>query len=164
VRAASAIDNLSRELRRCWARLDGRAATIRRLLERREEATRYKWMAVRMAMKAWRERDEARIERHKLRDAIQRAGFAVCETSGDWMIHDVSEHAKAEEEKVAAVINRNIDLELENERLRADLAFQALRADYHEHDADCCGGCTTCRRLWNEFQEANRERNKTRAP
>ena len=46
----------------------------------------------------------------KLRDAIRRAGFGVCETSGNWTIHDVSEHGKREEERHLRTINENVDL------------------------------------------------------
>lgn len=57
----------------------------------------------------------------KLRDAVRRAGFAVCQTSGDWTIHDVSELGKAEEARTLEVVNRNVDLEVENQRLQGIL-------------------------------------------
>ncbi len=47
----------------------------------------------------------------KLRGAIERAGFAIMQTSGDWSIHDVSELAEAESRKTVEVINRNVELE-----------------------------------------------------
>lgn len=59
-------------------------------------------------------------ERDKLRDAIRRAGFSVCQTSGDWTIHDVSELGKREQEKTAEVIVENMELSIENQKLRAD--------------------------------------------
>ena len=52
-----------------------------------------------------------REERDRLRSAIKRAGFGVCQTSGDWSIHDVSELGKAEESRTLEVINQNIELE-----------------------------------------------------
>lgn len=59
-----------------------------------------------------------REQNQKLRAAIVRAGFAVMETSGDWSIHDVSERGKAEEERSLEVATRNVELEIEIERLR----------------------------------------------
>ncbi len=61
---------------------------------------------------AQRERDEARAEVAKLRDAIRRAGFCVMQTSGEWSIHDVSELEKKELERTNQVIDENIDLAL----------------------------------------------------
>lgn len=58
-------------------------------------------------------------ERDKLRTAIRNAGFSVMETSGDWSIHDVGEHAKRDEERTTEIIARNADLEAENARLRS---------------------------------------------
>jgi len=58
-----------------------------------------------------------RVERDKLRDAIRRAGFQVCQTSGDWTLHDVSEYGKKEEARSLEVATRNVDLELQVERL-----------------------------------------------
>jgi regulator of replication initiation timing len=147
-----ATRRIVKELRRTWAKLDGRAATIRRLSEqvtRQQDALTM--LRVELSCSTWRigrancrldkivadvqrmteEIEQARQamrtqsqdggEAAKLRDAIKRAGFAVCQSAGDWTIHDVSEYAKAGEEKVAAVISRNIDLEVENERLRDQL-------------------------------------------
>lgn len=65
--------------------------------------------------------DELRAEVAKLRDAIRRAGFQVCQTSGDWTIHDVSEYGKAEEARSLEVATRNVELELENSRLRREI-------------------------------------------
>jgi len=61
--------------------------------------------------------DDLRAEVAKLRDAIRRAGFQVCQTSGDWTIHDVSEYGKAEEARSLEVATRNVELELQVERL-----------------------------------------------
>lgn len=58
----------------------------------------------------WIEETRWRDEAVKLRGAIDRAGFAVMKTSGDWSIHDVSEAAKKDAEKTAEVIAENIDL------------------------------------------------------
>ncbi len=58
----------------------------------------------------------------QLRSAIRDAGFEVCQTSGAWTLHDVSEYGKAEEEKSFAVATRNVDLEIEIKRLQEELA------------------------------------------
>jgi hypothetical protein len=46
-----------------------------------------------------------------LEAAIAAAGFGIMQTSAGLSIHDVSERAKADDEKTAALIVRNIDLE-----------------------------------------------------
>lgn len=66
---------------------------------------------VRRAQKA-----EAEVE--KLRGAIRQYGLTVMQTSGEWSLHDVSEVGRIEEEKTLAVVNRNIELEVEVEQLR----------------------------------------------
>ncbi len=62
-------------------------------------------------------------ERDKLRAAIQKAGFSVMETSGEWSIHDVSElaqkRAAADDAKTTTVINENIKLLQQVQRLEA---------------------------------------------
>lgn len=64
-------------------------------------------------------------EADKLRAAVRSAGFAVMETSGAWSIHDASERGKAEEAKSLEVATRNVELEIESERLRKDIATAA---------------------------------------
>lgn len=71
-------------------------------------------------------------ERDKLRDAICDADFVVMETSGKWSIHDVSEKAKADDERTAEVIMRNIDLERRVAELEAEL--EPLTVDGHYVD------------------------------
>jgi hypothetical protein len=61
-------------------------------------------------------------ENEKLRTAIKDAGFSVMETSGNWSIHDVSEAARVEDERTLDVVNRNIELEVENTELRKTIA------------------------------------------
>lgn len=68
------------------------------------------------------ERDLLRAERDLLRDAIITAGFSVMQTSGAWSIHDVSERAKQLEEDDFKRATRNVELEIENDRLRAACA------------------------------------------
>jgi hypothetical protein len=58
----------------------------------------------------------------KLRAAITAAGFAVMETSGAWSIHDVREDAKKWRERDVLMIDHNLDLERENERLKGEVA------------------------------------------
>jgi len=55
----------------------------------------------------------ATTENTQLRSAINRAGFGVMKTSGDWLICDVSKAGEAEREKTAEIIIRNIELEKE---------------------------------------------------
>jgi hypothetical protein len=56
----------------------------------------------------------------KLVNAVTRAGFGILRTSGDWSIHDVSHKAKEDEERELQVVRRNVELELEVERLTKD--------------------------------------------
>lgn len=78
----------------------------------------------------------------KLRDAIRRAGFAVCQTSGDWTIHDVSEYAKQEEDRTTEIIMTNIKLERAVKAATA-LADEVLkdRDDAAEWVDDCGKFC-----------------------
>lgn len=71
-------------------------------------------------------KEAAMSEAEKLRSAIRRAGFGVCETSGDWTIHDVSEQGKAEEKRTLEVINQNVELECRVKRL--ETAIKTLRS------------------------------------
>jgi hypothetical protein len=68
-----------------------------------------------------RDNEALRAERDKLRDAIRRAGFEVCQTSGEWMIHDVSEYGKAEEAKSLEVANENVTLTVERNKMLCDM-------------------------------------------
>ena len=72
-----------------------------------------------------------RLEVKKLRDAIKNAGFAICQFSGDWTLHDVSKCGEALEAKCLEVATRNVDLELENARMLS--AFEPVR---HWYDGD----------------------------
>lgn len=67
---------------------------------------------------AWK---TAKIEADKLRTAIRNAGFAVLQTSGIWSIHDVSEKAKQLEANDLVRANRICDLEIECNRLIAEV-------------------------------------------
>lgn len=68
----------------------------------------------------WADFLKLREEVKQLRNAIKQAGFAVMETSGDWSIHDISELGKREQEKTMEVISQNVDLTVENERLKKE--------------------------------------------
>ena len=69
----------------------------------------------------------------KLRDAIRRYGLQVCQSSGDWTLHDVSDLAKVEQEQTTQVINENIELTLKVRTLEA-----AIRTHYEQHADDLC--------------------------
>lgn len=62
-------------------------------------------------------------ENAALRGAIKSAGFSVMETSGDWSIHDVSEHGKAEARRALEVANESVDVSIDNANLRKALQF-----------------------------------------
>ena len=55
---------------------------------------------------------------HKLNAAVGRAGFAVMRTSGDWSIHNISEHGKQADAKSLEVANANIELGFAIRKLR----------------------------------------------
>lgn len=57
-----------------------------------------------------RERKAWQNEAAKLRDAIRRYGLSVMQTSGDWSLHDMGVVAAAEQARVDAIVNQNIDL------------------------------------------------------
>lgn len=80
----------------------------------------------------WRRRcEQLEFECRKIREAVRRAGFGICQTSGDWSIHDVSEHGKEEERKTIQVINENIELKM---KLRdADIMAAAIDDQIHRH-------------------------------
>lgn len=80
--------------------------------------------------------DKKDAEIAQLRGAIRKAGFSVMETSGDWSIHDVSEHGKAEEQRTAEIITHNLDLEDAVETLRAAVTSVVERINF----ADEVGG------------------------
>lgn len=84
---------------------------------------------------------QADEEIKKLYDAIRSAGFVVCQTSGEWTLHDVTEQGKVEQERCLEVANKNVDLEIENTWLKAELAISRQR----------------CLRLAEKLQKEKRE-------
>lgn len=59
----------------------------------------------------------------KMRAAVVDAGFGIMQTSGKWSIHDVSEAAKAEDERITKMITDNICMEkqLRDARVLAEI-------------------------------------------
>lgn len=76
----------------------------------------------------------AEVER--LRQAIRDAGFAIMRTSGGLSIHDVSDKAKADEERTTQVISENIDL---REELRS-LVERVEMAGWHRSETEAARG------------------------
>lgn len=85
-----------------------------------------------------RDLQAAREENERLTEAIRRAGFGVCQTSGNWTIHDISEHGKAEEKRTMEVINENVELTMQladrdRQITNLESAFAQLRKDYESN-------------------------------
>lgn len=61
---------------------------------------------------------EAQAREEKLRGAIRDYGLTVMQTSGAWSLHDTSQLGQARDAKELEVATRNVELEVENSRLR----------------------------------------------
>ena len=73
--------------------------------------------------KQQRQIEKLTAEVTKLREAICGYGLTICQTSGDWTLHDLSPAAEQEAAKTAAVISENIDLLLKVQNMEAELAW-----------------------------------------
>ena len=62
--------------------------------------------------------DRAAMVLEKLAGAIRDYGLTVMQTTGVWSLHDTSKLGELRDERELEVINRSIDLEVENERLK----------------------------------------------
>lgn len=87
------------------------------------------------------EQDRLRVERDKLRDAIRRYGLQICQTSGDWSLHDLSDLAQQEQARTDEIIVRNIDLESENRKLREALGLLIAAGNAMPRRTKQSGGC-----------------------
>lgn len=65
--------------------------------------------------------EELEAEVAKLRGAIRQYGLQVCQTSGDWSLHDTSHLAEQEQARTAQVIHENIDLESQLRAAQAEV-------------------------------------------
>jgi hypothetical protein len=94
----------------------------------------------------WPTYADLEAERDHLRRAIRDAGFAVMETSGKWSIHDVSEKAKADDAVTMRVATGNVYLQIERDKLAADLArfTAAVPQTYGEAVARWGGAVVDC--------------------
>ena len=107
----------------------------------------------------WKAADEI----DKLRDAIRRAGFVVCQSSGEWTLYDETEQGKVEQQRCLEVANRNVDLEIENSRLKAIIAADEARLKFLAGCGSDCGPViegfgNVLDDFWNFLGDAIRER------
>lgn len=114
--------------------------------------------AVVRAVELVEERDRLRAEFARLGEAVAAAGFAVLRSADKWTLHDVTEKGKEDERRELATATRLVELEVENEGLKARLkeaedragvlqtGLEGLRASYAEVE----------RKRWDAERKAGR--------